>query len=712
MSVHQFDSLARYVRYLQENPQEVELLCKELLIGVTNFFRDPELFEFLKEKALPELLQNRPARGPLRVWNPGCSTGEETYSLAIVLKECMEGLRLPDEPGIQIFATDLDQDAIDKARRGTFSAGIAADVSPERLQRFFVQEGEGYRIKKEVRDLVVFAPQNILVDPPFTKLDLLCCRNLLIYLNAETQRKLLPLLHFALNPGGLLVFGAAESTGGFSHLFSPLEKKWKVFRCLEMPGLPGIAMPAALLPRERPETPTEQSKGSDMDILYEAQRAVGLLRPAVGGGQCRRRHRLCERADREIPGARLGEGQRQRLCDGPRGAPRGVGSGHSQRRDAKDPGDPEGRQGQVGRGRDDDQSQRPPACRAGCPARLADGGVRGGGRGASPRRGREGGGGPDGPAQRAGRGTSPHARALQTTVEEMQTTQEELRSVNEELQSNNEELQSTNEELNSSKEELQSLNEEMQTVNAELQTKMDELSQSNSDMKNLLNGIEIATIFLDNDLNVKRFTPEATRIVNLVAGDVGRPLSHFATNLKYKRLVQDASEVLDRLVAKEAQVEAGDGRWYHMRVLPYRTADNVIDGVVMTFADITPMKQLEASLVRQQAELQTARDYAENVIATVREPLLVLDGELRIVSASRSFYETFRVTPAATEGRLLYEIGHQQWEIPSLRQLLADILAKTRSSTISGWSTISRASGGGSSCSMRGGWPARTSTRV
>ena len=266
---------------------------------------------------------------------------------------------------------------------------------------------------------------------------------------------------------------------------------------------------------------------------------------------------------------------------------------------------------------------------------------------------------------------------LQATVEEMQATQEELRSANEELQSNNEELQSTNEELNSSKEELQSLNEEMQTVNAELQTKIEELSQSNSDMKNLLNGIEIATIFLDNDLCVKRFTPQATRIVNLVASDVGRPLGHFTTNLKYDRLVEDAQEVLDTLVPKETQVQASDGHWYNMRVLPYRTVENVIDGVVMTFADITAMKQLEESLqAAARMELQAARDYAQNIIATIREPLVVLDGELRIVSASPAFYETFQVTPAVTEGRLLYEVGQRQWDIPSLRQLLEDILPK------------------------------------
>jgi PAS domain-containing protein len=273
---------------------------------------------------------------------------------------------------------------------------------------------------------------------------------------------------------------------------------------------------------------------------------------------------------------------------------------------------------------------------------------------------------------------------LQANAEEMEVTQEELRSANEELRSNNEELQSTNEELNSSKEELQSLNEEMQTVNAELQMKIEELSLSNSDMKNLLYGSEVATIFLDNDLAVSRFTPQATQIVNLAASDVGRPLDHFTTKLKYDRLVQDAREVKDTLVPKETQVQASDGRWYNMRVLTYRTVENVIAGVVMTFADITAIKQLEESLRQQQellrqhqVELQAARDYAQNIIATIREPLVVLDGELRVVSASAAFYETFQVTPAVTEGRLLYEVGQRQWDIPSLRQLLEEMLPKS-----------------------------------
>ncbi len=276
MSVHQFDSLPRYVRFLQENPQEVELLYKELLIGVTNFFRDPGLFDFLREKAIPRL-----APGPAERRPPA---GVESRLLHR-RGDLFAGHRAQGVPGgpgtrrtvpaIQIFATDIDHDAIEKARQGTFSAGIAADVSPERLARFFVREGEGYRIKKEIRDLVIFAPQNILVDPPFTKLDILCCRNLLIYVNAETQKKLLPLMHYALNPGGLLILGTAESIGGLGHLFAPLDNKWKVFQRREVSERSLLEMPAYVLRHERAAAPVaEKAKEPVMDIFYAAQRVL------------------------------------------------------------------------------------------------------------------------------------------------------------------------------------------------------------------------------------------------------------------------------------------------------------------------------------------------------------------------------------------------------------------------------------------------------
>jgi two-component system CheB/CheR fusion protein len=681
MAVHQFDRLPLYVRYLQENPQEAELLYKELLIGVTNFFRDPGLFDFLKEEAIPQLLRSHSAGDPVRVWNPGCSTGEETYSLAILLRECLAKLHLQHVPSIQIFSTDLDKDAIDKARRGTFSAGIAADVSPERLARFFVHEDEGYRIKKEVRDLVVFAPHNLLIDPPFTKVDILCCRNLLIYVNAETQRKLLPLMHYALNPGGLLILGTAESIGSSERLFSVVDKKWKVFQRREVAERPRLDMPAHILPHERRSAVEPKPPGEpDMDITYAAQRALldSYAPPSVvvnAEGDILyvngRTGKYLEPSSGKVNNnvfAMAREGLREELrvalhnattrkttvtTHGVRVKSNGGFSAINLTvKPLVEPTSPRVMllvvfEDVVASQAEDGRVEKTPSVGpAAEPSELEE----------ELRRTRE---------------------RLEAATEEMRATQEELRSANEELQSNNEELQSTNEELNSSKEELQSINEEMQTVNAELQMKIEELSQSNSDMKNLLNGIEIATIFLNNDLSVKRFTPQATRIVNLAASDLGRPLGHFTTNLKYDRLVQDAKEVLDTLVPKELQVQTTEGHWHNLRVLPYRTLDNMISGVVMTFADITPIKQLEQSVNRQQAELQASRDYAQGIIATIREPLVVLDGELRIVSASSAFYSTFQVTPAATEGQLFYELDQRQWDIPALRELLENILPES-----------------------------------
>ena len=674
MGVHQFNSLPRYVRFLQENPQEVELLYKELLIGVTNFFRDPGMFDFLKEKAIPQLLQTRPARGPLRVWNPGCSTGEETYSLAIVLKECLEGLKLQDSPSIQIFATDIDQDAIDKARRGTFPAGIATDVSPERLaavlrpgrrglpdQERDPRPGGLCAAEHPCRSAVHEGGHPLLPQP----LDLRECRDAKEALAADALR-LEPR-----RPSG------PGLCGEHRRLRPPVLATGQEVEGLPAHGGAGTAwhrnagVPVA--PRGGPATVIEKPREPDMDILYAAQRALldcygppsvvvnsegdiiyvngrtgKYLEPASGKVNINV-FAMAREGLREELGVAIHNAATRKTPFTARGIRvKSNGGSTTINLTVRPLAEPAALRGLLLVVFEETAAEQPHGATAKEPA-------------------------PPDPAVPPNELEEElrHTRErLQTTIEEMQTAQEELRSTNEELQSNNEELQSTNEELNSSKEELQSLNEEMQTVNAELQIEDGRVVAVQQRHEEPLNGIEIATIFLDNDLGVKRFTPQADRIVNLVAGDVGRPLSHFATNLKYDRLVEDAKEVLDRLVPKEAQVETkrrplvqhAHSALPHCGQCHRRGGDDVcrhhgheaIGGIVA----------------------ERHRDYAENIIATIREPLVVLDGELRIVSASRAFYETFQVTPAETEGRLLYEIGQQQWDIPGLRQLLGDILAQ------------------------------------
>jgi two-component system CheB/CheR fusion protein len=608
MGIHQITRMAAYVRYLQENSQELDLLFKELLIGVTNFFRDPAAWEQLREEAIPALLASRSPGHALRAWVPGCSTGEEAYSLAIVFKEAVEHAKPTGNFALQIFATDLDRDAIDKARQGVFPANIAADVSPERLSRFFVKDQHGYRVRKEVREMMIFAPQNLIMDPPFTKLDILSCRNLLIYLGSEVQKKLMPLFHYSLSPGGILFLGTAETTGGATDLFTPISGKSRLFRRTESSqrpepiGFPSSfsaappsgpeARPAAkpslslqsladqlVLQRYAPPTVLVNDKG---DIFYVSGHTGKYLEPAAGKANWNifvmaregLRYELSdafEKAIRQDEGVAL------------HGLKVGT-TGGEQRVDVAiqrlaEPGSLQGLVmivfTDVAAPEAAKASVRTPTHHARS-ARLAE-----------------------------LEQELLHARAEgRATHEEMQTSQEELRSTNEELQSTNEELQSTNEELMTSKEEMQSLNEELQTVNTELQAKMDEFTRTSSDMKNLLNSTDIATLFLDNDLNVRRFTPQATKIIKLIPADVGRPITDLASELRYPALAEDVREVLGTLASLEKPIGTRDGRWFSVRIMPYRTLDDRIDGVVLTFADITTAKALETKLRAKQAGLE------------------------------------------------------------------------------------------------------------
>ncbi|NJM12615.1 MAG: PAS domain-containing protein [Synechococcaceae cyanobacterium SM1_2_3] len=608
MGLHQFDKIAHYVRYLQENPQERELLFKELLIGVTNFFRDPPAWAQLQEQVIPALLANYPAGGQLRAWAAGCSTGEEAYSLAMAFKEALATLNSPPSFSLQIFATDLDRDAIAKARQGVYPENIGADVSPERLRRFFIkEESGGYRIGKEIREMVTLAPQNVIMDPPFTKLDLLICRNLLIYLTAELQKKLLALFHYSLNPGGVLFLGSAETIGNSPGLFTSIDGKWRFYRRegskshpapTDFPNTftsPLLSAPAEaqaiksqptlqmridqlLLQRYTPAAVLTNPQG---DILYINGRTGKYLEPAAGQANWNLFSMAREGLHHSLPG--LFQQALNPAADAivTRRGLRVKTNGDFQTVDVTvqaltDPAELRGMLLVIFNDMATPPGKRGKTAKA--PVANAD-------------------------LVQLEQEAQQLREALQATHEEMQTSQEELKSANEELQSTNEELQSTNEELTTSKEEMQSLNEELQTVNAELQSKVDDLSRANNDMKNLLNSTDIATLFLDDDLRVRRFTIEASKLIKLIPGDVGRPITDIASDLLYPALAADVADVLRTLVFVEKPLATQDGRWFTVRVMPYRTLDNRIDGVVLTFINITAAKMLELELRQAQEEL-------------------------------------------------------------------------------------------------------------
>lgn len=599
MDIHQIDRIASYVRFLQENPQEVELLFKELLIGVTGFFRDPAAWEQLEGKVIPELLAGRPAGGMLRAWSAGCSTGEEAYSLAIAFKEALERSDLKGKYTVQIFATDLDQDAIEKARQGCYPANIAADLPPERLRRFFVKEENGYRVGKEIREMITFATQNVIMDPPFTRLDLLVCRNLLIYLMPELQKRLLPLFHYSLKPDGVLFLGSAETVSACADLFAPIDLKLRIFRRREYAlSTEQLVFPASFVPareetfkeQKMPTSANLQSLADQLllqqvsppavltngngDILYFSGRTGKYLEPAAGKATLN----IFAMA-REGLRFELGSAFHKALVQKEIVVVRGLRVGEGAAAQAFD--------------LTVQPVQEPEALRGMVLIIFRDAEApqvkKSGGRGRQK-------GSENVKVQELEQEMKHLHEELQTTREEMQSSQEELKSSNEELQSANEELQSTNEELTTSREELQSLNEELQTVNAEQQSKMDEYARTNDDMRNLLNSTEIVTVFLDSDLNIRRFTAGANQLFKLRPGDVGRPLAEITSDLPYPDIIGEALEVLRTLSFSEKQIAANDGRWFLVRIMPYRTIEDFIRGVVITFSDISAAKRLEAEL--------------------------------------------------------------------------------------------------------------------
>lgn len=663
MAEHNIDDMDTYSRYLKAHPAEMALLFKELLINVTNFFRDPEAFVLLKQDILPQLFQAKPGDYVFRVWVPGCATGEEAYSIAMLLREFMDENHLDFK--VQIYGTDLDHEAIAIARAGVYPPSIAQDMTPERLQGFFIKEEAGYRVKKEIREMVVFAVQNLIKDPPFTKLDLLSCRNLMIYLEPELQNRLIPVFHYALKPNGVLFISASESIGNHHDLFTPLCRKWKIYRASH-----SIASTHTVLGGSLPWV-SDRARKMPEDVIKKARE--------INFADLTKRLLLQSYAPASVVTDLEGNilyvhGDIDKYLRQPAGQPT---------LNVVDMARGEHLQAQLRIALHNAETANDAAlCRDLCiksqgecqavhlTVRLL----------------------PNLDATQklllvsfqevlcaAGKSTQSHSgegwrveeleRELAYTKEALQVHIEEQQLFNEELQTTNEELQSTNEELDTSTLELQFVNQELVTVNAELHTKIEQLVGMQNDMNNLLDNIRVGTIFLDQKLVIRRFTRDVTRIYRLIASDVGRLLSDIKSDLQHDELLAEAQSVLDTLVPCECEVATRQGDWFLLRIQPYRTLDNAIDGVVLTFTDISKRVESEAAV-------RLAQEKAEGIINTLREPLLVLDGTLQIVSASRSFYQHFQVSEENTVGLKIYDLGDGQWNIPALRELLETVLPR------------------------------------
>ena len=705
MALHSKETLAEYARKLAEDPSELQALYHDILINVTSFFRDPEMFEILKRKIFPAVLKTKTPQAPFRVWTAGCSAGQEAYSLAIALSEFLD--EKPVRTPIQIFATDLSETvALGKARAGLYPESIEAEVSPERLRRFFTKEDGNYRISKSIRDMCVFAKQDIIADPPFSRVDLVSCRNVLIYLAPPLQRKVIPTFHYALNANGFLLLGASETIGAFSDLFADVDKTHKIYAkkpsaFRQYPHFNAAAHPAAVpgaagsIPPTSP-SPAELQKEADrivlgqyapagvlisdtFEILQFRGRTSAYLEPAPGAaslnllkmaraGLIAELHGALTEAKKrgataERSGVRVRDGSEVRAVNlkvvpvtlpgmseccflvlfeealppaghqaaDARGAAEPPSSGTSRaglwlKRLFVSPKAAQGPTGEL-KSRDD----------------------------------------PDGELVQLRRELGATREQQQSIIEQHDAASEELKSANEEVLSANEELQSTNEELETAKEELQSVNEELTTVNEQLQYRNGELNRLNDDLVNLLGSGNVPMVAVGVDLCIRRFTAAAGKVLNLLPTDVGRPVGDIRPPVEVPDLETLLGEVIETVRVVEREVRDRDGRWYQLRLHPYRTSENKIDGAVIVLLDIDEAKTA-------QVRLKESSDYTRAIVQTVREPLLILDGDLRVKSANQAFYEMFNVTPVETETHFIYDLGQGHWDIPPLRALLEDIL--------------------------------------
>ncbi|HEX2981731.1 MAG TPA: chemotaxis protein CheB [Anaerolineaceae bacterium] len=630
MKICMVKDLDAYLNHLEEHPEEVEALFQEMLIHVTHFFREPEAYQALAEKVVrPLIFQKHAAHVPLRVWVAGCSSGEEAYSIAITLQEQIEDMKT--DCSVQIFATDLDIDAIMAARRGFYSDGSLENVSPERLRRFFHQGEDGYQIKQTIRDMVVFSTQNLISDPPFSKIDLLTCRNVLIYMERELQNQLFLQFHYSLNPNGCLFLGNSESIGGNNDLFAEIDRKYKLFQRKEVPT-------QRLLQRRKrpfyqnsvlpvPGTRLNPDKDGSLRVLTE-KALLEFHTPACVIIDPKHNvlfiHGRTGKYLEPVPGetnANLIRMAREGLKSELATAIHSVVTHHEMVRregiSVKTNGDyqPINLTVRLVQGPPDlgelimvvfEEAQIPPQSEMALTVSDAElKGIKGDA---------------NSMVEHLRRELKEKDEYLHSIIDELEDINQDLKSSNEELQSTSEEMQSTNEELETSKEELQSINEELNTINGELQSKNEELSAINNDFFNLLASIEIGMIFLDLDLKIRRFTPAVNRFYNFLPADVGRSFIHFVSSLSYDHLVQDIHQVLHDLVPKAIEAQTKDGTWYLINIRPYRTLENVIDGVVITFVDISEQKHGDAlrrmgTILRDSNDAVSAQDFNGKILA-------------------------------------------------------------------------------------------------
>jgi two-component system CheB/CheR fusion protein len=688
MALYRLDDLDDYVSYLQENKAEVQALYQELLINVTKFFRDATVFKTLKQKVFPALTRSRGADAPIRFWVAGCSTGEEAYSLAICLLEFLAHYHY--KPTIQIFATDVNEFAIEKARLGIYKENQMVDVPPGLRERFFTKIDDGYQINKSVRELCIFARQNLIADPPFSKLDLISCRNVFIYFGTALQKKVLSVFHYGLMPAGFLLLGSSETVGELPDLFTPIDQKGRIFTKQPSsislnwePSSPGYGLTnhstGPLIPLKsnnelelqsltdeivlKDYAPAGVVIDANLEIILFRGQTGNYLEPSPGRASlnlfnlAREELRLelrtavhqAKQSGQPVKKDRISLIQKKAAGDQelPHSHQIRINVIPFQLKEShKDyflvlferlltPATLEGDFNNTGRNR---------IKRKQASAEQQE-------------------------MERLQQELLSTKAYLQSIISEQQSTNQDLRAANEEILSSNEELQSTNEELQTAKEEIQATNEELSTINEELYRRNVFSTNVSNDLQNLLGSINIPLLILESDLRIRRFTATAAQIFNLIPGDIGRPFSDIKHNLDFPNLEQQILEVIDTLNLYHQEVRDLKGHWYDLRIRPYRTLDNRIDGAVVVLIDINTLK-------RGLEEVRAARDYAEAIVQTVRQSLIVLNAGLQVVTANEMFYQTFGISAAETEGRLIFDLEKGAWNIPRLRLLLEELLVQ------------------------------------